>query len=101
MGEERPWPWEKSYPPGVSWDAPLSISTLPEMLDAFTAQWGPKRLANPCVRTAVAVAAVTTLRSCQLGGPSARRPVGSWTPGRPSPDRDRCRVEVGGRVDER
>jgi long-chain acyl-CoA synthetase len=42
MGEERPWPWEKSYPPGVSWDAPLSISTLPEMLDAFTAQWGPK-----------------------------------------------------------
>jgi long-chain acyl-CoA synthetase len=42
MGEERPWPWEKSYPPGVRWDAPLAISTLPQMLDAFTAQWGPK-----------------------------------------------------------
>jgi long-chain acyl-CoA synthetase len=42
MGEERPWPWERSYPPGVSWDAPLAISTLPQMLDAFTAQWGPK-----------------------------------------------------------
>jgi long-chain acyl-CoA synthetase len=42
MGEERPWPWERSYPPGVRWDAPLAISTLPEMLDAFTAQWGPK-----------------------------------------------------------
>ena len=40
MGEERP--WERSYPPGVRWDAPLEISTLPAMLDAFTAQWGPK-----------------------------------------------------------
>jgi long-chain acyl-CoA synthetase len=40
MGEERP--WERSYPPGVRWDAPLEISTLPQMLDAFTAQWGPK-----------------------------------------------------------
>ena len=40
MGEERP--WERSYPPGVRWDAPLEISTLPRMLDAFTAQWGPK-----------------------------------------------------------
>ncbi|HWE20338.1 MAG TPA: dicarboxylate--CoA ligase PimA [Hyphomicrobiaceae bacterium] len=40
MGEERP--WEQSYPPGVRWDAPLEISTLPAMLDAFIAQWGPK-----------------------------------------------------------
>src|SRR5690606_7029824 len=39
MGEERP--WERSYPPGVRWDAPLEIATLPAMLDAFTAQWGP------------------------------------------------------------
>src|SRR5262249_9994965 len=38
MGEERPWPWERSYPPGVRWDAALAISTLPQMLDAFTAQ---------------------------------------------------------------
>jgi len=42
MGEEQPWPWERSYPPGVRWDAPLAISTLPQMFDAFTAQWGPK-----------------------------------------------------------
>jgi long-chain acyl-CoA synthetase len=40
MGEERP--WERSYPPGVRWDAPLEISTLPAMLDVFTARWGPK-----------------------------------------------------------
>jgi len=26
----------------VHWDAPLAISTLPQMLDTFTAQWGPK-----------------------------------------------------------
>jgi long-chain acyl-CoA synthetase len=40
MGEERP--WERSYPPGVRWDAPLEIFTLPQMLDAFTARWGQK-----------------------------------------------------------
>src|SRR5262245_9024828 len=40
MGDERP--WERSYPPGVRWDAPLEIVTLPQMFDAFTAQWGPK-----------------------------------------------------------
>jgi long-chain acyl-CoA synthetase len=42
MGEERPWPWERSYPPGVRWDAPIETSTLPEMLDAFTARWREK-----------------------------------------------------------
>lgn len=41
MGEEQR-PWERSYPPGVRWDAPLEISTLPRMLDAFAAKWGPK-----------------------------------------------------------
>src|SRR5262245_49861970 len=40
MGEERP--WARSYPPGLRWDAPLTIATLPQMFDAFTAQWGPK-----------------------------------------------------------
>jgi long-chain acyl-CoA synthetase len=40
MGEERP--WERSYPPGVRWDAPLEIVTLPQMFDAFTAQWAAK-----------------------------------------------------------
>jgi long-chain acyl-CoA synthetase len=42
MGEERPWPWERSYPPGVRWDAPLAIYTLPQLLDASTARWGSK-----------------------------------------------------------
>ncbi len=40
MGEERP--WEKSYPPGVRWNAPIEMAPLPETFDAFTEKWGPK-----------------------------------------------------------
>lgn len=40
MREERP--WEKNYPPGVRWDAPIETATLPSMFDAFTDKWGPK-----------------------------------------------------------
>ncbi len=40
MGAERP--WEKSYPPGVRWDATIETATLPALFDAFTATWGPK-----------------------------------------------------------
>ena len=32
MGAERP--WQKSYPPGVRWDAPIATTTLPAMFDA-------------------------------------------------------------------
>ena len=34
MGEERP--WEKSYPAGVRWDAPIEMAPLPPLFDAFT-----------------------------------------------------------------
>ena len=37
MGEERP--WEKSYPPGVRWDAPIETTTLPALFDLCTRQW--------------------------------------------------------------
>ena len=40
MGEERP--WEKSYPAGVSWDAPVEMLPLPELFDRFTAKWSAK-----------------------------------------------------------
>jgi long-chain acyl-CoA synthetase len=40
MGDQRP--WEKSYPPGVRWDAPIEMLPLPQMFDAFTEKWGPK-----------------------------------------------------------
>jgi long-chain acyl-CoA synthetase len=40
MGEQRP--WEKSYPSGVRWDAPIKTASLPSMFDDFTAEWGPK-----------------------------------------------------------
>ena len=38
----RPFPWEASYPPGLHWDAPLSITTLPAMMLAAIAQHGDK-----------------------------------------------------------
>ncbi|MEZ5933677.1 MAG: AMP-binding protein [Alphaproteobacteria bacterium] len=28
----RPFPWEASYPPGVVWDAPITTTTLPDLL---------------------------------------------------------------------
>ena len=40
MGEERL--WEKSYPPGVRWDAPIETATLPALFDAFTDKWAAK-----------------------------------------------------------
>jgi long-chain acyl-CoA synthetase len=40
MGAERP--WEKSYPPGVRWDAPIETAPLTEMFDRFTARWAGK-----------------------------------------------------------
>jgi long-chain acyl-CoA synthetase len=40
MAEERL--WEKSYPAGVRWDAPIEMLPLPELFDRFTAQWSAK-----------------------------------------------------------
>jgi long-chain acyl-CoA synthetase len=40
MGEERL--WEKSYPPGVRWDAPIERAPLTVLFDAFTEKWGPR-----------------------------------------------------------
>jgi long-chain acyl-CoA synthetase len=36
----RPHPWERSYPPGTRWDAPLATSTLPALLDRAVATHG-------------------------------------------------------------
>jgi long-chain acyl-CoA synthetase len=40
MGEQRL--WEKSYPTGVRWDAPIEMATLPALFDAFTEKWAAK-----------------------------------------------------------
>ncbi len=40
MGVQRP--WEKSYPAGVRWDAPIETATLPALFDRFTQQWAAK-----------------------------------------------------------
>jgi long-chain acyl-CoA synthetase len=37
MGEEHP--WQKSYPPGVRWDAPIETAPLNSLFDAFTEKW--------------------------------------------------------------
>ncbi|WP_430397134.1 dicarboxylate--CoA ligase PimA [Ferrovibrio sp.] len=41
MAAERPFPWEKSYPPGMRWDAPIVRSSLPDMLRRAVAEHGP------------------------------------------------------------
>ncbi len=40
MGERRL--WEKSYPAGVRWDAPIEMASLPALFDAFTDKWAAK-----------------------------------------------------------
>lgn len=35
-------PWERSYPPGVRWDAPIVPSTLPKLLDDAVAAYGDR-----------------------------------------------------------
>jgi long-chain acyl-CoA synthetase len=40
MGEQQP--WEKSYPVGVRWDAPIEMAPLSTMFDAFTDKWASR-----------------------------------------------------------
>ena len=35
----RPFAWERCYPPGLRWDAPLEITTLPQLLDRAAAEF--------------------------------------------------------------
>ena len=41
---ERPFAWERSYPPGISWDAPVRTSAIPDLFDKAVADFGPRRL---------------------------------------------------------
>ena len=36
----RPFAWERSYPPGVHWDAPIQSGTIPALLDRAAARFG-------------------------------------------------------------
>jgi long-chain acyl-CoA synthetase len=38
MPGPRPYVWEKSYPPGISWDSPIETRTLPELLERSVAR---------------------------------------------------------------
>ncbi len=38
----RPFAWEALYPPGLSWDVPLGITTLPAMLDDAVARFADR-----------------------------------------------------------
>ena len=37
----RPFAWETSYPTGTSWDAPITLSTIPQLLTDAVARFGP------------------------------------------------------------
>ena len=36
---DRPFAWEKSYPPGIRWDAPIALSTVPALLRESAAEF--------------------------------------------------------------
>jgi long-chain acyl-CoA synthetase len=38
----RPFPWERSYPPGVRWDVEITPSTIPRLLDTAVATFGSR-----------------------------------------------------------
>ena len=38
----RPFPWEASYPTGIAWDAPITVTTLPAMLDRAVMRFADK-----------------------------------------------------------
>jgi long-chain acyl-CoA synthetase len=38
----RPYPWERSYPPGVHWDAPIAMGAVPAILDQSAKTYGDK-----------------------------------------------------------
>jgi long-chain acyl-CoA synthetase len=42
MTTVRPYPWEKSYPAGVRWDAPIETSSISALLDKTVAAHGEK-----------------------------------------------------------
>ena len=42
MSLTRPYPWEKSYPAGVRWDAPIETTTLGTLLDRAAAAYGDR-----------------------------------------------------------
>ena len=44
MTRGRPFLWERSYPAGVRWDAPLPVSTLPALLDRAVSAHGTRTL---------------------------------------------------------
>ncbi len=42
MDTGRPFAWEESYPAGMAWDAPLRVSTLPQMLDRAVSDYADR-----------------------------------------------------------
>ena len=42
MSFTRPYPWERSYPPGVHWDAPIAMGAVPAILDQSAKTYGDK-----------------------------------------------------------
>ncbi len=39
---DRPFAWERSYPPTLSWDAPLGVGTLPTLLESAARRFGER-----------------------------------------------------------
>jgi long-chain acyl-CoA synthetase len=48
---KRPFAWEKSYPPGLSWDAPIKVTTLGALFDSAVAKYADNSAIDYAGRT--------------------------------------------------
>ncbi len=84
---QRPFAWEKSYPPSVRWDVPLAIGTLTEMFDHAVAAYAARPAIEFRGRTItygeLGETAVRGARALDGLGHDKSRPVALYLPNTP------------------
>jgi long-chain acyl-CoA synthetase len=71
----RPFAWEKSYPPGVTWDAPIRVETLGAMLDGAVRAFSERPVFE--FRDQLITFAELGQRAEQFGGALLRAGIGA------------------------
>ena len=84
----RPFAWEASYPPGLAWDVPLPVSTLPALLDRAVAVGGARTAityrTTPLSFAALGAAVERLARGLHAAGVRAGDTVGLLLPNTPA-----------------
>ena len=83
----RPFPWEASYPAGIAWDAPITVTTLPAMLDRAVIRFADKPAIEHRGRTIsftrLGELSVRMAARLLAAGAGAERPVALYLPNTP------------------